>query len=370
VQATFPALSIILPVGLSFHTFQAMSYTIEVYRRRQKAVRHAGIYALYVMFYPQLVAGPIERPQNLIHQFMEKHSFDYARVVRGLRLMLWGLFKKMVIADGLAVYVDQVYQDPSSHGGIHLLAASLFFVVQTYCDFSGYSDVAIGAAGVLGIKLMTNFNTPYASRSIAEFWRRWHISLSTWFRDYLYIPMGGSKAGLARWHFNILLTFLVSGLWHGPTWHYVAWGGLNGVYLLASFWTQPFRKHVVEFFGLRKYPTLHGFIQIACTFAMVCVAWIFFRAASIRQAVWIIRQILTSPGPVRGFIIGSRIDFAALLIFVCLMEVVQLWQRRIDVFSQLSVKPVWLRWSVYYAAIFAILLFGHFDKRQFIYFQF
>ena len=374
IHASLPALSIILPVGLSFHTFQAMSYTIEVYRGRQKAIHHAGIYALYVMFYPQLVAGPIERPQNLIHQFLEKHSFDYARVVSGLRLMLWGLFKKMVIGDGLAQYVDQVYGNPSSRGGIHLLAASLFFMFEIYCDFSGYSDIAIGAASVLGIKLMTNFNSPYASRSIAEFWKRWHISLSTWLRDYLYnylyIPLRGNQARRVRSHVKLLVTFLVCGLWHGPMWHYVAWGGLNGFYLLASAWTRPLRQRAVGLLGLQRYPALHHFIQVASTFAMLCVAGIFFRAGSIRQALWIIKRIVTYPGPLHGFVIGSRMDFAALMTFVILMEVVQMWQRRGDIFSQMAMKPVWVRWFVYYAAVFAILLFGHFDQRQFIYFQF
>ncbi len=193
VEYALPALSILLPVGLSFHTFQAMSYTIEVYRGNQKAERHFGIYALYVMFYPQLVAGPIERPQSLIHQFYERHDFDSNRVSNGLKLMLWGLFKKIVVADNLAVFVDAVYNQPRAWDGVNLIIATIFFAFQIYCDFSGYSDIAIGAAEVMGFKLMTNFNRPYHSKSISEFWKRWHISLSTWFRDYLYIPLGGNR---------------------------------------------------------------------------------------------------------------------------------------------------------------------------------
>ncbi len=219
-----PYLSILLPIGLSFHTFQAMSYTIEIYRGNLKAERHFGIYALYVMFYPQLVAGPIERPQNLIHQFYEKHIFDYQRITDGLKLMAWGLFKKVVIADRLAILVNQVYDNPTNYKGLPLIFATIFFSFQIFCDFSGYSDMAIGAAKVMGFKLMTNFNRPYSSKSISEFWKRWHISLSTWFRDYLYISFGGNRVSIPRWYFNLFFVFLVSGLWHGAKWTFVIWG--------------------------------------------------------------------------------------------------------------------------------------------------
>ncbi len=220
-----PVLSILLPIGLSFHTFQAMSYTIEVYRGNQKAERHFGIYSLYVMFYPQLVAGPIERPQNLLHQFREKHSFDYDRVISGLRLMLWGYFKKTVIADRVGLIVDKVYSDPHHFNGIALTLATIFFAYQIYCDFSGYSDIAIGAARVMGIKLMYNFKSPYHSKSIAEFWTRWHMSLSTWFRDYLYIPLGGNRVPVNRMYFNLFGS--VFGKW------IMAWSQLDFYYLGA-----------------------------------------------------------------------------------------------------------------------------------------
>jgi len=202
-----PYLSILLPIGLSFHTFQAMSYTIEVYRGNQKAERHFGIYSLYVMFYPQLVAGPIERPQNILHQFYEKNTFDYDRVTDGLKLMLWGLFKKVVIADRLAIFVNKIYDSPTNYEGIPLIIATVFFAFQIYCDFSGYSDMAIGAAKVMGFNLMQNFNRPYFSKSISEFWKRWHISLSSWFKDYLYIPLGGNKTIKWRWYFNLFIVF-------------------------------------------------------------------------------------------------------------------------------------------------------------------
>jgi len=222
-----PALNIILPIGLSFHTFQAMSYTIEVYRGRHKAERHLGIYAIYVMFFPQLVAGPIERPQNLIHQFREVHDFDYDRVTEGVKRMAFGLFMKVVIADRLADYVNPVYNNPYTYEGLTLVIATIFFALQIYCDFAGYSQMAIGAAEVMGFKLMRNFNRPYLSRSISEFWSRWHISLSSWFRDYLYIPLGGNRVAPLRWYYNLFVTFLLSGLWHGANWTFVIWGALN-----------------------------------------------------------------------------------------------------------------------------------------------
>eukprot|EP01098_Paradermamoeba_levis_P014011 TRINITY_DN6568_c0_g1_i1.p1 TRINITY_DN6568_c0_g1~~TRINITY_DN6568_c0_g1_i1.p1 ORF type:complete len:386 (+),score=-24.56 TRINITY_DN6568_c0_g1_i1:152-1309(+) len=224
----------ILPIGLSFHTFQAMSYTIEVYRGNHKAEKHFGIYALYVMFYPQLVAGPIERPQNVLWQFHEYFRYDRENVKAGLMQMAFGLFKKLVIADRLAMLVDASYSNPSEHNGLTLLAATFFYTFQIYCDFSGYSDVAIGAARVMGFDLMENFRTPYIAQSISEFWRRWHISLSTWFRDYLYIPLGGNRKGEFRQYLNMLIVFLASGLWHGPNWTYVIWGGLNGLYQILA----------------------------------------------------------------------------------------------------------------------------------------
>jgi D-alanyl-lipoteichoic acid acyltransferase DltB (MBOAT superfamily) len=346
----------LLPIGLSFHTFQSMSYTIEVYLGRQKAERHLGIYALYVMFYPQLVAGPIERPQNLLHQFREYHPFDADRTFSGLRLMLWGFFKKLVVADRLAPVVDVVYGNPHAYGGAWLLLATYFFAVQIYCDFSGYSDVAIGAARVLGFKLMTNFNRPYAAASVTEFWRRWHISLSTWFRDYLYIPLGGSRVSKPRWCFNILIVFLISGMWHGSNWTYLAWGGLHGILVILTRSSERLLRWIVGPTGLARGRLLwHGFstrgrqasnarlvfdggrprldtglvglvypgnpvapptgykpvprnttasgdflrlttmsraFSVFVTFNLVSLAWIFFRSRSIGEAGWIISHLV------------------------------------------------------------------------------
>jgi alginate O-acetyltransferase complex protein AlgI len=247
---TFPITHIILPIGLSFHTFQSLSYVVEVYRGKQEPERNFGIYSLYVMFYPQLVAGPIERPQNLLHQFHEDHPFELDNLARGLRMMLWGLFQKMVIADRCAQYVNLVYAHWSIETGLSLLAATLLFAVQIYADFAGYSNIAIGCARVMGFKLMTNFNHPYFARSFSEFWKRWHISLSTWFRDYIYIPMGGNRLGTARLYFNLFVTFAISGLWHGANWTFVIWGALNGMFLIA--------EHCLTSAGTRYPKTLIG----------------------------------------------------------------------------------------------------------------
>ncbi|HPH53740.1 MAG TPA: MBOAT family O-acyltransferase, partial [Bacteroidales bacterium] len=261
-----PYLSIILPIGLSFYTFQAMSYTIEVYRGNQKAERHFGIFSLYIMFYPLLLAGPIERPYNLLPQLRIKQDFEYTRVVEGLRLMLWGLFKKLVIADRLAIYVNAVYNNYEAHNGTTLILASIFFTFQIYCDFSGYSDMAIGAAKVMGIKLMNNFNRPYFSRSMSEFWKRWHISLSSWFRDYVYITLGGNRVSIPRWYLNLFIVFLISGLWHGANWTYVIWGALNGFYLIFAIISQGFRNKAKRLVGLDKLPWLNNLLEVMITF--------------------------------------------------------------------------------------------------------
>lgn len=265
---------VILPIGLSFHTFQAMSYTIEVYRGTQKPERNFGIYALYVMFYPQLVAGPIERPQNMLFQFHSYFKFDWEQAKAGLMQMAFGFFKKIVIADRLAEVVNHVYDNPQDQNGISLLVATVFFAFQIYCDFSGYSDIAIGAARVMGFTLMDNFRSPYESASISEFWGRWHISLSTWFRDYLYIPLGGSRTGEFNKYRNQFIVFLVSGLWHGASWNYVIWGGLHGMYQVSA----AMRDKLFKRFGINlpknQFMKLLGILS---TFTLVTIAWVFFR---------------------------------------------------------------------------------------------
>ena len=365
------ALSIILPIGLSFHTFQSLSYVIEVYRGHQKAERHFGIYALYVMFYPQLVAGPIERPQNLLHQFHEEKRFDYANATAGLRLMAWGLFKKVVIADRLAIYVNAVYDEPAQFGGPVLILATVAFAYQIYCDFSGYSDIAIGAARVMGFKLMKNFNAPYFSQSIAEFWKRWHISLSTWFRDYLYIPLGGNR--VSRWKFyrNILITFAVSGLWHGANWTYIVWGGLNGVYLIVGHLSAEWRVRLRELMAPSSDGVLLAVFRVVTTFTLICVAWIFFRSNSLSDAWYIITHIASGWNSawqsVQSF---SNFDVAVAIGAITVLESVQWFQETASDGRRALHLPVYFRWLAYYSLLAAILVFGVFDATQFIYFQF
>lgn len=363
-----PYLSILLPIGLSFHTFQAMSYTIEVYRGHQKAERHFGIYSLYVMFYPQLVAGPIERPQNLLHQFREKHKFEYDRIVDGLKQMLWGFVKKIVIADRLAIYVNAVYNNPERHNGMTFLIATVFFAFQIYCDFSGYSDIAIGAAKVMGFKLMTNFNRPYFARNISEFWKRWHISLSTWFRDYLYISLGGNRVSIPRWYINLLIVFILSGLWHGANWTYIIWGALNGFYLVFAIITYGLRKKIARYFRIDRLPKSNQFLEILTTFILSCFAWIFFRANNVTDAFNIIKKISTFKGPI--FIEDpSMIIYPVAAIFLLLLVELKQEYYKGD-FSFLSNNNWMLRYISYTILILFILLFGVFDGGQFIYFQF
>jgi D-alanyl-lipoteichoic acid acyltransferase DltB (MBOAT superfamily) len=363
-----PYLSILLPIGLSFHTFQAMSYTIEVYRGRQKAERHFGIYSLYVMFYPQLVAGPIERPQNLLHQFREKYNFEYDRVAEGFRLMLWGYFKKIVIADRLAIYVNAAYNNPEQHSGMTFLVATIFFAFQIYCDFSGYSDIAIGAAKVMGFKLMINFNRPYLARNISEFWKRWHISLSTWFKDYLYISLGGNRVSIPRWYFNLFLVFLISGLWHGANWTYIVWGALNGFYLVFAIISQRFRNKMKRLTGIEKLPRLNQVLQVVITFILSCFAWIFFRANNVTDAFFIIKKISTFGGSI--FIKNPSImiySFVGIIILLFVELKREYYAGNFLLFSNRS----WIVRNLSYALlIILILLIGVFDGGQFIYFQF
>lgn len=368
-----PAMQIILPIGLSFHTFQAMSYTIEVYRGHQKAERHFGIYALYVMFFPQLVAGPIERPQNLLHQFRETHRVDYHRLVAGLRLILFGLFKKTVVADNLAQVVNKVYATPSDYSGPILLLATLFFTFQIYCDFSGYSDIAIGIARVMGYDLMTNFRRPYFANSIGEFWRRWHISLSTWFRDYLYVPLGGNRVALPRVCLNLMLVFLLSGLWHGAGWTFIAWGALHGAYLVGGKLTSRGRRSIRERCGLGRFPRLLWIWQSGCVFALVTLAWVFFRARSFHDASYILTHMFNPAGFQLGSLGGVGLPLFEMVIAIISMVLLLVTDRLMESPPR-WVVDLWAaracRWSVYLTGFYAIVFFGCFGRVEFIYFQF
>lgn len=370
-----PYLSILLPIGLSFHTFQAMSYTIEVYRGNQKAERHFGIYSLYVMFYPQLVAGPIERPQNLLYQFHAKHDFNYQKVTTGLKLMTWGLFKKVVIADRLAIVVNNVYSSPENYNSLSLIIATIFFSFQIYCDFSGYSDMAIGSARIMGFDLMKNFDSPYQSSSISEFWKRWHISLSTWFKDYLYISLGGNRVSIPRWYLNLFIVFWVSGLWHGANWTFIIWGALHGFYMVFGLATAKWRNRIANTLGLDKIP----FLNVLTTFFLVSFAWIFFRADSFSAAVYIIHKIVTGlPDVYQQFInkqpIIEQLGFNKMNTFIALcsivlLETVQYLIRERQLIQRLG-NLLYLRWFIYYAIISIIIFFGRSENHQFIYFQF
>lgn len=370
-------LSILLPIGLSFHTFQAMSYTIEVYRGNQKAEKHFGIYSLYVMFYPQLVAGPIERPQNMLHQFKEEKKFDYDNVKNGLLLMLWGLFKKVVIADRLATFVDPVFNNPHSYSAITLLIAAVFFSYQIFCDFSGYSDIALGAAQVMGFKLMKNFDRPYHSKSIGEFWKRWHISLSTWFKDYLYIPLGGNRvATISRLYFNILVVFLVSGFWHGANWTFLVWGALHGLFLILAILKNKLIKQ-----NLSTQSRLKNISNIVFTFILVTLAWIFFRAKSVVDGLYILKSIcvnvwrecitIISTHKLNFEVIGfTKLDLLVSIFLIFFLEVIHIIQSKINIKNTLAVKPIYIRWLAYYSIVLVIIFLGVFEKREFIYFQF
>ena len=362
-----PNLSILLPIGLSFHTFQAMSYTIEVYRGNQKAERNFGIYSLYVMFYPQLVAGPIERPQNLLHQFYEEHYFEVERIIDGLKMMLWGFFKKLVIADRLALFVNAVYNNPDHHTGTTLVVATLFFAFQIYCDFSGYSDIAIGAAKVMGFKLMTNFNRPYFSRSISEFWKRWHISLSTWFKDYLYISLGGNRVSVKRIYFNLFFVFAVSGLWHGANWTFIVWGALNGFYLVFSIVSKKLRESIHKVLLLDRIPRIHNAIKIFSTFVLACISWVFFRANSMSDAFLVLKRSFTGGKMyTEDMSLLANSGFAILLLLI--LEIKREYYA--DKKTVFSSGNLYVRSLAYSFVIALILLFGVFDGGQFIYFQF
>jgi len=368
---TFPMKDMVLPIGISFYTFQTLSYTIDVYRGDKKAEKHLGIFALYVSFFPQLVAGPIERSTNLLPQLFKKTHFDYKRVTDGLKLMLWGFFKKVVIADRLAIYVNAVYNNPDAYTGIPVILATYFFAFQIYCDFSGYSDIAIGAAKVMGYELTANFKRPYYSKSIREFWRRWHITLTTWFKDYLYISIGGNRVSKWRWYGNIFLVFLVSGLWHGANWTFVLWGALHGFYMLFSIWTAGARHMLCERSGLINYPNMHRYIKIFITFHLALFAWVFFRSSNFSDALTILRSMfdfrngfLQVDAPMGWYELGAA------FVSIFIMESVHFLQRRRSMREFMSDRPIWLRWTVYYILMFYILLFGVFTEQQFIYFQF
>lgn len=382
IEAAVPAFDAILPVGISFYTFQALSYTMDVYRGDIYAERNFFKYALFVSFFPQLVAGPIERSKNLLIQINERHKFDFERVRSGLLLMLYGYFQKIVLAEYLGIAVDNVYNTYAERTGFQLLVATIFFAFQIYCDFGSYSNIAIGAARVMGFNLMENFNTPYFALSVADFWRRWHISLSTWFRDYLYIPLGGNRKGKVRKWFNLMVVFGVSGLWHGASWHYVIWGLLNGAYQVVGEWFRPAREKVMEILHVDKTVFSHKLLQILITFTLVDFSFIIFRAESFMKSLGVMK-IIAGFGRGSWFTWGDNLEVMGLtlatrnllVVALVILVVADLCKyNRINIIEWITKQGIWFRWLVYFAAIFGVLIFGvygpGYDASAFIYFQF
>jgi len=348
---------IILPIGLSFHTFQSLSYVVEVYRGNQKPETHFGIYSLYVMFFPQLVAGPIERPQNILHQFYEKHQFSYANLSQGLRMMIWGFFKKVVIADNLGQIIDTVFNAPHTLNAGWLALGSALFAIQIYCDFSGYSDIAIGSAKTMGYTLMENFRFPYISQSIREFWSRWHISLSTWFRDYVYIPLGGNRVSEGRKSVNLASVFALSGIWHGANWTFAIWGTLHGSFLVIE-------NIISSKFKFKTTSPWLKWAQMLFVFILVSIAWVFFRSPTVKQAYFVLGKIFTLSifHP-----ISLGMHLAEVLFTICLIFFM-MYKEKLYPGFQIKSNIVFL--LTFATTALACYLFGVFGNVQFIYFQF
>jgi len=372
------ALNLIVPLGISFYVFQVVSYTIDVYRGEKPPEKHLGIFALYVAFFPKLLAGPIERAKQFIPQFYENTRFDGERITNGLKLMTWGLFKKVVIADRLATFVNVVYADPYSYQGVSLVIAVVFYSFQIYCDFSGYTDIAIGISQVFGLRLTDNFARPYSAASVAEFWRRWHISLSSWLRDYIYIPMGGSRVRTTRLYFNYIFVFFICGLWHGASWTFAVWGLIHGIYLIFGIFLRGFREKVTFAIGLNKFPILHRSIQIIITFALVSLAWIFFRANTISDALYIISHLHLGWEKVFNFeTLGSLIlltrsatEFIIAISVLLFFGAVHVLEKHENMRQMFAGRPLWLRFAAYYIMVTGILLLSLPGTQNFIYFQF
>lgn len=379
IELVISRVNVLLPVGISFYTFQALSYIIDVYRGELNAEKNLLKYALFVSFFPQLVAGPIERSKNLLEQIKNVHLikvWDYDRICRGLMIMLFGYFQKMVIADRASIFVDTIYNSYWLYGSVEIILATILFAMQIYCDFAGYSYIAIGAAKVMGFSLMENFNTPYFATSIKEFWSRWHISLSTWFRDYVYIPLGGNRKGKVRKYINLMITFLVSGLWHGASWNYVAWGGIHGLYQVVGDVRKGLKKTASE----ESFSSKFG--KGLVTFALVDFAWLFFRANSLKSAFEMIIRIFTRPNAWVFFdqsLYTHGLDenefhilIFAVIVLLLLDLAKRLTNKNIEIW--LSEQQLWFRWTVIFVVLFTCILFGMYgegyDASQFIYFQF
>ncbi|MBQ7786449.1 MAG: MBOAT family protein [Clostridia bacterium] len=376
-----PAIDVLLPVGISFYTFQALGYTMDVYRDNIRAERNFLRYALFVSFFPQLVAGPIERSKNLLAQFTEVHKPEMEKIRSGFLLMLWGYFLKLVLSDRISIVVNTVYADPAAYPGWYLVVASVLFAFQIYCDFAGYSIIAKGAAEMMGFRLMDNFNAPYLSRSVSEFWRRWHISLSSWFKDYLYIPLGGNRKGVLRKHINLLIVFLVSGLWHGAEWSFVIWGLINGLYQTAGAALRPLRDRIVRLARMNRDTFSHRLLQMGITFVLIDISWVFFRADSIHAAIQIFESMLTASNLNILFddsLFALGLDWKNFMLMTASIGVLMIADictyRGVCIRNLICKQELWFRWLVMIFSVVFIVVFGvwgsGFSEASFIYFQF
>jgi alginate O-acetyltransferase complex protein AlgI len=371
MTASMPTLKLLLPVGISFYIFQSTGYVVDVYRGRTKPEKHLGSYALFVAFWPQVLSGPIGRANQLLPQLKASPAFSYSLAVEGLRLMLWGLFKKVVIADTLAIYVSRVFDHMGQYQGFPLIIAAAFYSVQIYCDFSGYTDMARGAARVMGVDLMENFRRPYFARSFRDFWQRWHISLSTWFRDYVYIPLGGRRVAQWRWYYNLMVTFLLSGLWHGANWTFVVWGALHGGFIVLEYATGGFQQRIADRLCANRESIWHKSIQVGITTFLVGIAWIFFRADSISDAWYVIRHMFLLDAAQLGISVVGATVFGLSLLLITILVVVDLKERRMRLYTILQRWPIWLRWAAYTTAGWAVAIVTVVGvKQEYIYFQF
>ena len=370
IQNNKIVLNILLPVGISFYTFQTLSYVIDVYRGNIKAEKHFGYYATFVSFFPQLVAGPIERPENLLPQLKKEKQFDYNNAILGLKIMAYGFFKKIVVADNLAFYVDKVYNNLPYYQGFSLLLAAIFFSIEIYCDFSGYSDIAKGSAYLLNIELMDNFKAPYFSTNIKEFWSKWHISLSSWFKDYIYIPLGGNRCSKIKHHSNLFITFLISGLWHGANITFVIWGGLNG--LLQIF---------EDIFNIKKIKNVYSplwFIKVIITFTIMTLTWIFFRAQNINEAIYVFNNMFIGIDNFKNYIVSGLYSFDVtplnliihLIIYLVPLTIIDCLSVKYNVIELINKKPTIVRYSLYFGLVILVLLLHYVGEVNFIYFQF
>ena len=369
-ELNIQSLSLILPVGISFYSFQTLSYTIDIYRNKLNPTKDFIAFSAFVSFFPQLVAGPIERASNLLPQFHKKRKFNYYDAADGMRQILFGLFKKVVIADNCAIFANQIFDNSASFEGSTLILGAIFFTFQIYGDFSGYSDIAIGTSRLFGINLMRNFAFPYFSRDIAEFWRRWHISLSTWFRDYLYIPLGGSRGSNLKKVRNIFIIFLVSGFWHGANWTFIAWGALNALFFLPLLLSKKNRNNIEIVANTHSLPTLSEFLKMALTFVLVVFAWIFFRANDISHAFNIVGSIISPSSLSFPQILTPKLKMTYTILLIALLIVVE-WRNRREQFGLAIARySTPIRWFYYTTFLILIATFGYFGKNEFIYFQF